>query len=403
MHQLLESLRRSTALVVALALLGSSALDADAPPAAQAPRPLKVVVLAGQSNMQGHAHVSTFGSMAGDPRTAPLLARMVDADGAPVVCERVWISSVGCLGDAYSDRQEAQGRLTAGFGAPEDKIGPEFTFGLTFERLVDEPVLLIKTAWGGRSLHTDFRPPSAGPYGWSDYELERLRERDEDLDTARAAKAEETGVYYRAMVEHVQFVLADIARVVPGYDAAAGYELAGFVWFQGFNDYVSDWTYDRQMEPGGYDLDLDAPALPVVVGVMGIGGTKEDALAPQMHFRGAQRAVAGLPEFAGNVVAVETAPFWNDELETLQQRLEQVHDAFDREAQQHPDWSDEERHRRREAAVAKAFSPREHLLLSGISNGGYHYLGAASILAPIGESFAEALVALRGAQQRREK
>ena len=42
------------------------------------------------------------------------------------------------------------------------KIGPEFTFGLTMDRALDEPVLIIKTAWGGKSLYYDFRPPSAG-------------------------------------------------------------------------------------------------------------------------------------------------------------------------------------------------------------------------------------------------
>ena len=30
------------------------------------------------------------------------------------------------------------------------------------EKRLNEPVLIIKTSWGGRSLHTDFRPPSAG-------------------------------------------------------------------------------------------------------------------------------------------------------------------------------------------------------------------------------------------------
>ena len=43
------------------------------------------------------------------------------------MCEKVWITSIGCLGDAYSDLKEEKGKLTAGFGAPEDKIGPEFT------------------------------------------------------------------------------------------------------------------------------------------------------------------------------------------------------------------------------------------------------------------------------------
>ena len=97
-------------------------------------QPLKVFILAGQSNMQGHASITTFDSLADDPKTAPLLAEMRGPDGQQRVCKRVWISSVGCLGDAYSDLTEAKGKLSAGFGAPEDKIGPEFTFGLTMEQ-----------------------------------------------------------------------------------------------------------------------------------------------------------------------------------------------------------------------------------------------------------------------------
>ena len=128
------------------------------------PKPLKVFILAGQSNMQGHASLTTFDSMVDDPTTAPLLQEMRDNDGKPKVCDKVWISSIGCLGDAYSDLSEAKGKLTVGFGAPEDKIGPEFTFGLTMEKSLQERVLIIKTSWGGRSLHTDFRPPSAGPF-----------------------------------------------------------------------------------------------------------------------------------------------------------------------------------------------------------------------------------------------
>ena len=107
--------------------------------------------------------------MADDPKTAPILKEMRDADGKPRVCEKVWISSIGCPGDDYRP-ERAKGKLTAGFGASADKIGPEFTFGIDMEKLLGEPILIIKTSWGGRSLHTDFRPPSAGPYVWSDYE-----------------------------------------------------------------------------------------------------------------------------------------------------------------------------------------------------------------------------------------
>lgn len=49
----------------------------------------------------------------------------------------------------------------------------------------------------------------------------------------------------------------DLLRVVPDYDPEQGYELAGFVWFQGFNDYVDGWTYPERNRPGGYDVYAD--------------------------------------------------------------------------------------------------------------------------------------------------
>ena len=41
------------------------------------------------------------------------------------------------------------------------------------------------------------------------------------------------------LLEHVEYVLSDIKRVYPDYDADQGYEIAGFVWFQGFNDMIN--------------------------------------------------------------------------------------------------------------------------------------------------------------------
>ena len=41
-------------------------------------KPLKVFILAGQSNMQGHVHISTFDALADDPATAMLLRESVD-------------------------------------------------------------------------------------------------------------------------------------------------------------------------------------------------------------------------------------------------------------------------------------------------------------------------------------
>lgn len=396
---------------VTLLALTAPAIAADVPKSAspspdKGVKPLKVFILAGQSNMQGHASLSTFDSMADDPKTAPLLKEMRGPDGKPRVCQKVWISSIGCLGDAYSDLREKTGKLTTGFGAPEDKIGPEFTFGITMEKLLGEPVLIIKTAWGGRSLMTDFRPPGAGKRVFNDYIQKRWKEMGVDPEKEAARHHRDlNGVFYRHMIDHIQKVLKDIKRVVPDYDPRQGYELAGFVWFQGFNDYVDDWSYPRRMKPGGYDeyaellghlirdvrKDLSAPKMPFVIGVMGIGGEKEGKKAPQMYFRQAQAAPAGLAEFKGNVKVVETAPFWDDDLDALQQRMEKLNDKLDREAKKNPKMTPAEKDGARKKAVAEDFTAEELKKLKGVSNGGYHYLGAAKILAPIGQAFADAL------------
>ena len=80
------------------------------------------------------------------------------------------------------------------------------------------------------------------------------KRRGNDMEKDKADKIKATGVYYRLMIKHVRKVLADIKRVVPDNDPQQGYELAGFVWFQGFNDLVSTWTYDKCNQPGGYDM-----------------------------------------------------------------------------------------------------------------------------------------------------
>ncbi len=67
-------------------------------------KPLKVFILAGQSNMEGHAQVSTFDYMARDPQTTPILKEMRTQDGTPRVCEKVWISYLTGDGDEYTGR-----------------------------------------------------------------------------------------------------------------------------------------------------------------------------------------------------------------------------------------------------------------------------------------------------------
>jgi len=382
--------------------------------------PLKVFILAGQSNMEGHAKVETFDYIGDDPATAPLLRQMRGADGKPTVCDHVWIS---CFTGISDNNGEGFGKLTAGYGSrqkPDEdggKIGPEFTFGLTLDQALKEPVLIIKTAWGGKSLHTDFRPPSAGPYELNDYQRKLYygppgHGVPKDMTQWLAGKKKETGRYYRLMVEHVKRVLADPKRVCPAYDAARGYEIAGFVWLQGFNDMVDGHTYPDRGKPGRFaaysDLlahfirdvrkDLGAPKMPFVIGVMGVGGSK--ANPETLAFREAMTAPSLLPEFKGNVFAVSTAPFWSEELGAIDDKRARVRQMGSFLNSKHKDHANADGHMTEaqkrgylKQFEAKLISPAEEALWQrGASNQGYHYLGCAKTFALMGRAFAETLL-----------
>jgi len=386
-----------------------------------ADKPLKIYILAGQSNMEGQAKIETFDYIGDDPATAPLLEEMRAEDGIPRVCDRVWISYLtgspdrGTLGEGI-------GKLTAGYGSrsnpAEDggKIGPEFTFGITMEKAYDGPVLIVKTAWGGKSLNTDFRPPSAGPYKLNSYQQYLYTNHPgahgvpEDLEKWLADKEMATGRYYRLMIQHVKHVLGDIKRVCPEYDPRLGHELAGFVWFQGWNDMVDIHTYPDRHKPGGYDLysellahfirdvrkDLSAPNMPFVIGVMGVHGVQEKP----NYFRQAMAAPAEMPEFEGNVVAVQTAPYWDEALASIELKHSKVNGMAYFLRTEHKDHANKDgkmTQKQQRAYIqeyrATLITPEEDAFWQyAASHQGYHYFGCAKTFAQIGKAFAEAML-----------
>ena len=376
-------------------------------------KPLKVYLLVGQSNMQGHAAERTLKHLGMDPKTAPLLKAIQNADGSAKVHDQIWISSV----EVAEESGIKEGKLTVGYGAGgrDPKIGPELTFGITMQQHVGEPILLIKTSWGGKSIHTDFRSPSAGPYVFNEKQIENFKKRGKNLAEVRKEKIESTGVYYRLMLEHIQKVLGDIKRVYPKYDAKAGHELAGFVWFQGWNDMVDGGTYPTRGQPGSYDAysknlahfirdvrkDLKAPKLPFVIGVMGAGGPiakygPDQKRYAGIHgeFRKAMAAPAKLPEFKGNVMAVLTEKYWDGQLSDLVDRRGKVN-VRRRELSKDKSLNREQRDKVIAEFSAKLFTKEEvKVLEAGVSNAAYHYLGSAKILGQIGKAFADALAGM---------
>ncbi|MCY2991229.1 MAG: sialate O-acetylesterase, partial [Planctomycetota bacterium] len=176
--------------------------------------------------------------------------------------------------------------LTVGYGAREDRIGPELGFGIVMGDCLDNQVLLIKVAWGGKSLAQDFRPPSSGG---------------------------EVGPSYKELIGHVKEVLANLQTLFPGYDGR-GYELAGFGWHQGWNDRVNQAfndAYEKNLANFIRDVrkDLGVPKLPFVIAETGMSG-HEERHPRALSLMRAQAAVAKYDEFQGNVAFVGTKDFY---------------------------------------------------------------------------------------------
>lgn len=211
------------------------------------------------------------------------------------------------------------------------------------------------------------------------------------------------GFLYRDMITHVKSVLSDVKKHHPAYDPAAGYELAGFVWFQGWNDMIDSGTYPNREKPGGYDQytwllehlirdvrkDLNAPNMPAVIGVMGIGGLNVEGNIGR--FQQAQAAVAEKPESQGNVIAVQTGKYWDHDLAALAAKSHKVNQQMN--VFKHEQGLEGEALKKANAEYrAKNITPEEdEILKKGISDGDFHYLGSGKIMVGIGRGFAEAL------------
>ncbi len=300
----MDMLRRTLLIALFIALAANRPLAAAAKPRQKAP--VKVFILGGQSNMQGKGRIEgeepgTLRTLVTSSATAEKYKHLVDKKGEWVVRDDVtFFWSRGLPGAGADPELDLKGGLTVGYGGKDNHIGPELQFGHAVGDFFDEPVLIIKTAWGGKSLGIDFRPPSAGK---PEYEIK----------DKKSGKNREVGIYYREMIADVKDVLANLGTYFPQYKGRA-YEIAGFGWHQGWNDGCSDNCipeYESNLRHFVKDVrkELGVSDLPFVIASTGMGGEEWKGVSGRIKktVELAQIEVANSTE---NASGFRTRGFW---------------------------------------------------------------------------------------------
>lgn len=328
-------------------------------PGRAAEKPVKVFILAGQSNMEGKAPNKLLEYQATAEETKDQFAHLRANDEWAV------------RDDVYIKFLNRKGPLTVGYGSP-GRTGLELEFGTVMGNHLEEPVILIKAAWGGHSLYKLFRSPSA-EFPASEV-LEKELKQAQDKVTQNNEKNNKSdplptmedikrdyGSSYRAMMDEVREVLENSGTLFPELEGRS-LALAGFVWFQGWNDqYGAEHEYESNMRHFIDDVrkDLGAPQLPFVIGVMGQNGSQPAKGAMEIVQQG-QLAMNEVPRFKGNVRAIRTDVLVDKTAEELFPTWRENQEAWDKVGGDFP----------------------------------YHYLGSAIWFNRIGGAMADAMLEL---------
>jgi len=211
-------------------------------------------------------------------------------------------------------------------------IGPEVQFGWIMGELMAEPVLILKSCAGNRSLGWDLLPPGSERFVEGGMTHAGYKDTPDKWTEGQPKKQVNWygGKQYDDDMANARAVLDDLGKYYPG---AEKYEISGFVWWQGFKD-------QNPVLAGRYELNLvnlikalrkdyNAPNARFVLATIGYDGWQLSG--PGLIVAKAQLAMNDAekyPGFAGNVKCVDSRPFWRDASESpVNQRNFNNHNA----------------------------------------------------------------------------
>ncbi len=273
----------------------------------------------GQSNMVGMGDImpeDTPGTLTTLTKKEKKYPFLVDAGG-------LWAARSDVY---YYDARVKKGSQLSALSNNGKSIGPELGFGKIMGDALDAPVLILKSCIGNRSLGWDLLPPGSERY------TAEVTERNGQKVIKSFAGYKDTpdswiegqpkkevnwyaGKQYDDDMTSAKAALADLATIYPGYQGQ-GYEIAGFVWWQGNKDQnaVHAAHYEQNLARLIPSLrkDYGVPKAKFVLAT-GCGFTGRESFGLQISE--AQLAIGDSkkhPEFAGNVKAVDSRDLWRE-------------------------------------------------------------------------------------------
>jgi alpha-galactosidase len=322
---LFRTLSRLSAVLVAVTVCASPALAQDAK---ALPRPdgkpadhtkkVQVFILLGQSNMLGFGRVGpkeTKGSLEYMIKEKGKYGFLVDDAGQWTV--RMDVRNVHVMdqrGVDYKDMDKFAD-IKNDWLTVKGNFGPEQGFGHVMGHVLDAPVLVLKACIGNRSLGWDLLPPGSERYEFEGKIYAGYQDVAPSWDKGAEPKAVPwyAGRQYDADTAHAKVVLRNLKKYYPDYKDQ-GYEVAGFVWWQGHKDqnaaHASRYEENLVRLIKSLRQDFNAPNAKFVLAT-GCGNPGREGFG--LKIAAAQLAVGDPkkhPEFQGIVKAVDTRDLW---------------------------------------------------------------------------------------------
>ena len=218
------------------------------------------------------------------------------------------------LNDAYLGKGAS---APHGVEACGPTFGPELGFGFVMGTFHDEPVIVLKADIGNRSLGWDILPPGSERYIFEGKTYPGYGESELTVLTGEKPGSNDwyAGKQYDDYTAALRAVLDNFGERYPQFKGQ-GYEVAGFVWWQGHKDGPNP-AHNARYEQNLANLikawrkEFKAPDAPWTIATVGFHG--KEMPGNYVKIADAQLAVADPkrhPEFAGNVKTIDARPFW---------------------------------------------------------------------------------------------